>query len=96
MMQPLIENAVKHGLKKTGQVTEVRITVEMKEVGLVLSVFDNGPSFPEECVPGYGLKSVYDKMELLFPDQFRIEMKNYPEKNIRIILFNPIKHEPSN
>lgn len=96
MMQPLIENAVKHGSKKTNQVTQVRIKVELENGVLVINVFDNGPVFPEECVPGYGLKSVYEKMEILFPEQFTIEMKNHPEKNIRISLFNPIKHEPTN
>lgn len=96
LMQPLIENAVKHGSKKIRQVTIVKIKVEMENDMLVLRVFDNGPLFPDEYIPGYGLKSVYEKLELLFPEQFRIDMKNHPEKSICITLTNPIKHEPAN
>lgn len=93
ILQPIIENAVKHGLKKTNEVTKIRVQVFMENENLIINVYDNGPSFPFEINPGYGLKSMYDKLELLFPGQFEVNMVNKPEKFLSICLNNPIKNE---
>lgn len=80
LLQPLVENAVKHGLKATGKMTEIRIPVKVDGGGLVVKVIDNGPSFPADIIPGYGVKSVFDKLELLFPDQYAVQFSNEPVK----------------
>jgi hypothetical protein len=36
---------------------------------MLMIVKDNGPAFPDELSPGYGVKSIYDKLDLLFPGQ---------------------------
>src|SRR6185436_14531445 len=52
LLQPVVENAVKHGLKATGKMTEINITVKNASDGLNITVADNGPSFPDELIPG--------------------------------------------
>lgn len=95
LLQPIIENAVKHGLKITNQVTQIRVEIGLEKDALVIRIYDNGPAFPKEIVPGYGLKTVYDKLELLFPDKFDIQMQNDPEKSFIVRISNPVKNEPS-
>ena len=95
ILQPIIENAVKHGLKLTGHLTEISVTIKLQENALRIRVFDNGPAFPQVINPGYGLKTVYDKLELLFPGKFDVEMKNEPQKYLQISLYNPVKNEPA-
>ena len=59
---------------------------------MVIEVTDTGPSFPEHLVPGYGVKSVYDKLDLLFPGDFSIEFINEPAKKVSIKIHKLIKH----
>jgi two-component system, LytTR family, sensor kinase len=94
ILQPLIENAVKHGLKATGQMTEIELEIKKNEAGFVMSVSDNGPAFPDEINPGYGVKSVYDKLELLFPDNFELKFSNTPRKQVSIQIKKLMKNEP--
>jgi sensor histidine kinase YesM len=93
VLQPLVENAVKHGLKATGQMTEISIEVRREGSGLVMSVFDTGPGFPDELNPGYGVKSVYDKLELLFPGKYEMYFKNQPLKQVSIYIHKLVKDE---
>jgi two-component system, LytTR family, sensor kinase len=94
ILQPLVENAVKHGLKATGKMTEVLIIIQQEGHGLVLAVADNGPAFPDDLVPGYGVKSVFDKLDLLFPGQYAIQFTNGSEKKITVHINKLMKDEP--
>ncbi len=93
LLQPLVENAVKHGLKATGQMTDIKLIVGKNSAGLKIEIFDTGPSFPDELNPGYGVKSVYDKMDLLFHDHYEIHFTNSPEKKVSIFINKLIKDE---
>ena len=95
LLQPLAENAVKHGLKITGKMTEINIRVSEMENGLRIVVADNGPLFPDELVPGYGVKSVFDKLDLLFPGNYEIRFSNEPTKRVEIDILKLMKNEPS-
>src|SRR4029453_6262043 len=94
VLQPVVENAVKHGLKATGNSTEIDITVNNDNGGLQLIVADNGPAFPDELIPGYGVKSMYDKLDLLFPDNYEVHFANEPQKKVSIRIHKMIKNEP--
>jgi len=94
VLQPVVENAVKHGLKATGNTTEIDITVKNDNGGLQLIVADNGPAFPDELIPGYGVKSMYDKLDLLFPDNYEVHFANEPQKKVSIHIHKMIKNEP--
>lgn len=94
VMQPLVENAVKHGLKATGKMTEIVLQVKKEGEELVINVIDSGPPFPNEMNPGYGVKSVYDKMDLLFPGQYEIHFSNAPRKQVSVRINKLMKNEP--
>jgi LytS/YehU family sensor histidine kinase len=94
LLQPIVENAVKHGLKKTGIITQIEIAVNLKESGLEIMIADNGPAFPDEINPGYGVKSIFDKLDLLFPGQYAVQFLNEPKKQVLISINKLIKHEP--
>jgi two-component system, LytTR family, sensor kinase len=94
VLQPIVENAVKHGLKATGKLTEINIEVKNDDKGLELIVSDNGPAFPEELSPGYGVKSMYDKLDLLFPNAYEVHFSNQPRKNVSIQIHKLMKNEP--
>jgi len=95
VLQPVVENAVKHGLKATGTMTDIFIEVIKGENSFTINVADNGPAFPDDLIPGYGVKSVFDKLELLFPGQYAILFTNEPRKQVTIVFNKLIKNEPA-
>jgi len=93
ILQPLVENAVKHGLKATGQMTEINIEVKKNNNGLVMHITDTGPDFPAELNPGYGVKSVFDKLDLLFPGNYEMHFSNHPVKQVSLYIHKLAKDE---
>ena len=94
LVQPLMENAVKHGLKATGQVTNIILEIKSEGDGIIVNVADTGPQFPADLNPGYGVKSVYDKLDLLFPEKYEIHFSNQPRKQVSVKIQKRIKNEP--
>jgi len=95
VLQPIVENAVKHGLKATGRMTQITLEVKKENEFLVMEVADNGPPFPVEINPGYGVKSMFDKMDLLFPETYEIRFTNEPRKQVSVHIRKMIKNEPA-
>jgi two-component system LytT family sensor kinase len=93
LLQPVVENAVKHGLKATGKMTELLLEITLDGPGLVIHIADNGPPFPEDLNPGYGVKSIFDKLDLLFPGQYSIQFSNAPRKQVSVHINKLIKDE---
>lgn len=94
ILQPIVENAVKHGLKVTGKMTEIFLEVKRENDSLLINIADNGPAFPEELIPGYGVKSMFDKLDLLFPGQYDILFSNQPRKQVSLHIHKLMKNEP--
>jgi two-component system LytT family sensor kinase len=94
LLQPIVENAVKHGLKATGKMTEIVIRIENSDKGIHFIVLDNGPAFADELIPGYGVKSVFDKLDLLFPNQYEVHFINKPLKQVSVYIQKMMKDEP--
>jgi two-component system, LytTR family, sensor kinase len=94
LLQPVVENAVKHGLKATGKITEINIEAVKDKDGLTLMIADNGPAFPGELAPGYGVKSMYDKLDLLFTNAYEVHFTNEPRKMVSIHIQKLMKNEP--
>jgi len=89
-LQPLIENAIKHGIAKKTNGGHIKLTIIKMENQLEIKVYDNGPDFPINLISGYGLKSIYDKLDILYPKRYTIELYNGIEKNITLILKDDI------
>lgn len=88
MIQPLVENAIKHGISKLVGQGQVAIVINQNERWLEIAVSDNGPDFPAELFPGFGLQGVYDKLEILYPNRFELHFTHAPQKQIMIKLLD--------
>ncbi|MFD2571732.1 histidine kinase [Spirosoma soli] len=87
LLQPIVENAIKHGIAKRADMgrIDVRIYEKKRDTGsneLHLCVHDNGPAFPDDMNGGYGLRSIQDKLRLLYGDDAGIELQNWPLKQV--------------
>jgi len=70
MLQPLVENSIKHGISKKTTPGMVRISARIREGVLILRVEDNGPGLGqqvgEELNLGIGLKNNLQRLEHLY------------------------------
>jgi sensor histidine kinase YesM len=92
LLQPLVENAVKHGLKKRTSCCVIKIETELYDDALQIKIYDNGPAFMEDLTPGFGMKNVMEKLELIYPNRYELAFLNTPEKHILIIIKKLVKH----
>jgi len=86
LIQPLVENALKHGLNNKADNGILSIMAERDADNLIITIADNGSPFPDDINMGYGLQSTYDKLGLLYGDNYRIQIANDPQKQIKITI----------
>lgn len=86
LLQPLIENSLKHGLKDKNADGKLAVSIHDKNNYIEICVQDNGTPFPSEMTAGYGLQSTYDKLNLLCKGAYKVRIINDDEKKIVIEL----------
>jgi signal transduction histidine kinase len=62
VLQPLVENAIKHGVSKIEGIGRILVSASDKGEWVELTVWDNGPSFREELQAGHGLRSLQERV----------------------------------
>ena len=73
ILQPLVENAVRHGVGRKVRGGHVRIRVATANGRLHIDVEDDGPGFPEHWNAGVGLTNVQNRVALHFGDEASLE-----------------------
>ncbi|MGV3602575.1 MAG: histidine kinase [Dyadobacter fermentans] len=86
ILQPIVENAIKHGISRMAEQGNIVVKIYEKDQWLHLCVHDNGPAFPETLGAGYGMRSIQDKLKLLYGDNARLELLNEPHKSVNIAI----------
>jgi LytS/YehU family sensor histidine kinase len=79
ILQPMVENAIKHGIAKRAQGGTIRITASRCDGMVTLSVSNDGPGLPEEWEttrPGIGISNVRTRLQTLYGDAFDLSMRN--------------------
>jgi two-component system, LytTR family, sensor kinase len=80
ILQPLVENAIRHGVAKSSLAGLVRITARRGNGWLELSVEDDGPGLPAgwraDAGGGIGLRNVRSRMEQLYGSRQEFVLQN--------------------
>lgn len=82
LLQPLVDNAVKHGVSKLSAGGEIRITVKTAGDELQLEVKDNGPGISASGpgrANGLGLRNTRERLESLYGKHHSLNMVCPPE-----------------
>lgn len=69
ILQPLVENAIKHGISESKSGGTVRISARRMDGTLVLAVSDTGPGFKEDIFAsqeGVGLKNIRERLQAYY------------------------------
>ena len=86
LIQPLVENAVKHGISQNEGEGKIVLKISKEQNEILISVSDNGPDFPEGLVSGHGLQTVFDLLRLTYGEKASLNWTNTPEKMIIITI----------
>jgi LytS/YehU family sensor histidine kinase len=84
LIQPLVENAIKHGLSQITGNGLIRILVSRAENQLKIRVYDNGPAFPDGPLSGFGIQNTQERIALLYGAKASINWQNGAEKYVDI------------
>lgn len=96
LLQPLIENSIKHGLEPRISGGTVTLRSRIEEGMLVIEVEDDGvgmtadrPEFSRSG-GGIGMRNVRDRMEVQYGSRARVEFNSRPGRGTKVTLRMPI------
>jgi signal transduction histidine kinase len=91
ILQPLVENAVRHGIAKRAEAGRIEIVIRESERGLVLTVGDNGPGYRPERQTGVGLANTRARLETLYAGAASLDVQNAPDGGTVATIRLPLK-----
>ncbi len=102
VLQPIVENAIYHGMEFMDGDGEIKIEAELRGTDLYLTVSDNGLGMPQETVDkllvepavgskgsGIGLWNVNERIKLYFGDAYGLSITSVPDEGTSIMLYLP-------
>ena len=98
VLQPLVENAIYHGIKEMDRPGMIRVTSEIREEQVVLTIYDNGRGFALSestdqtllRLGGVGLQNVDQRLRLQFGASYHMEINSKPNSYTKITLYLPL------
>jgi sensor histidine kinase YesM len=89
LIQPLVENAIKHGLEPRVDGGEVLITGMEKNGTLRLEIIDTGNGFKEERNSGLGLANIRERLQSLYGNSGRLTLEENQPHGLKAIIEVP-------
>lgn len=95
ILQPIVENAIKHGIAAQPGAGRVAISARREDGMLVLRVRDDGPGLDESprtvarSESGLGLANTRERLRQLYGDGQRLDLVNAPEGGLEVSIALP-------
>lgn len=103
VLQPIVENAIYHGIEKSGKKGKISIEVFTKDEKLYFIVSDTGAGAPKEVFESalkndspngkIGLKNVNDRIKLAFGNEYGMEIESTPGLGTKVTVVQPALKE---
>jgi hypothetical protein len=94
ILQPLVENAIKHGVARTTSPVRLTVAAREEDAQLIVSVEnDGGPAepVPDEYCTGVGLANVRERLAARFGGEAACESGPLPGGGWRVVLTMPLE-----
>lgn len=95
LLQPLIENAIIHGLRGVGKTGVIAVSASTEGRQLVLTVTDNGIGPVEEALSGrktgIGLGSTRERLATMYPDRHTFTLGRLAEGGTEVLMAIPLR-----
>ena len=98
VLQPLVENAIYHGIKESERPGKITITVSKRDTFIDICIADNGVGIKENTTStkelgGVGIKNIKERLTLFFGEAFSMEIESEPNAYTKVYLNLPLKEE---
>jgi sensor histidine kinase YesM len=89
LIQPLVENAIKHGIEPKVEGGEVTIRARKNGDELRLEIADTGTGLCEDGTRGFGLSNVRERLQSLYGDKGRLILEENRPSGLKAIIEVP-------
>lgn len=98
VLQPLVENAIYHGIKESERPGKITITVSKRDTFIDICIADNGVGIKENTTStkelgGVGIKNIQERLALFFGEAFSMEIESETNAYTKVYLHLPLKEE---
>jgi signal transduction histidine kinase len=95
ILQPLTENAIRHGISRSADAGLVGIASAVEDGHLRLTVYDNGAGLPHDWQlkgsAGIGLANTAARLQQLYDDDHQFDIRNRDEGGVEVVIRMPLK-----
>ena len=94
VLQPLVENAMKHGISRDAAARLLRISAARDGSRLILTVYNDGPPLPKDDATlsnGIGLQNTTARLQMLYGDEARLRLRDQPPHGVRAEIILPFQ-----
>lgn len=94
LLQPLVENAIKHGIAKRVAGGTVRVAGERHSTHLCLSVYNDGPTLPadwEAAQTGVGIRNLRTRLQILHGNQSELRLRRASSAGVEVLVTLPFR-----
>ncbi|MEM7503284.1 MAG: sensor histidine kinase [Pseudomonadota bacterium] len=98
LLQPFVENAIKHGVGRSNDVVDIELKVARVAKGVEIQLSDTGPGmrrddagdpFGSDEPGGVGLANIRKRLSLLYGEDAALEVRDRPTGGVRATLVLP-------
>src|SRR5262249_41380866 len=93
LLQPLVENAIRHGIAPQPEAGHIEIRARREEKLLQLQVRDNGVGLASSYQEGVGVANTRARLRHLYGSDHRFEMDNGPGGGLVVRVAIPLREE---
>jgi two-component system LytT family sensor kinase len=89
LLQPMIENSIKHGLGPRLEGGQIHLRTRHRDGRLAIEIEDNGMGISPERLAqiygeGIGISNVHERLRLLYGDQFKMDIRSQEGQGTQI------------
>jgi hypothetical protein len=96
VLQPIVENAVRHGLGPSEEAVTIEVEARSSNGVLVLVVSNDGPGLPSDPVrSGIGLTNTRARLARLYGDRARLDIQPAMNRGVRVTITLPTRTAPA-
>ena len=92
ILQPIVENAIKHGVEKSTRSAQISVSGSRAAGRLELRVCNNGPGLPEtwnRSDTGIGLANLRARLQILYATHFDLQLRNQDTGGVEVLVSLP-------
>lgn len=96
ILQPMVENAIKHGIAKRAQGGEIRVSAARSNGILKLTVYNDGPGLVaggENGRSGIGISNTRTRLQSLYGKSFELSLQNHGPHGVEATVSVPFREK---